>query len=156
MRTAAKQLAARIRGWTILEDTLSNTQGDFVAAASMLKEIGSEEQSFGTWLVSMISHENVVASLAENPVLPVTLPQLLSHRPSSAAPSQDDFIAFVRAYVGVACVMAVYSWSDSLPDEHCRARTLAILKLWQRTPGYREVGFAGLTMWTRLTLSARS
>ena len=139
IRTAAKQLDARIRGWATLEDTFSNTQGDFIAAASMLKDVGADEQSFGIWLESMITHEDVVSGLAENPVLPVTIPHLLSHRPTNAMPTQDEFIAFVRAYVGVACVMAVYSWSDSLPDERCRARTLAILRLWQGTDGYRQV-----------------
>ncbi|KAI0722592.1 hypothetical protein C8Q76DRAFT_615436 [Earliella scabrosa] len=139
IRTAAKQLDARIRGWATLEDTFSNTQGDFIAAASMLKDVGADEQSFGIWLESMITHEDVVSGLAENPVLPVTIPHLLSHRPTNAMPTQDEFIAFVRAYVGVACVMAVYSWSDSLPDERCRARTLAILRLWQGTDGYRQI-----------------
>ncbi|RPD66817.1 hypothetical protein L226DRAFT_453413 [Lentinus tigrinus ALCF2SS1-7] len=138
-RAAAKQLIARIHGWTVLEDTFSNTQGDFLSAARMLQEVGTEEQSFGIWLESMIAHNEVVSSLAENPVLPVTLPHLLSHRPTTVTPSQDEFVAFVRAFVGVACVMAVYSWSDSLPDERCRARTLGVLRLWQGVDGYREI-----------------
>ncbi|KAI0751135.1 hypothetical protein C8Q80DRAFT_554820 [Daedaleopsis nitida] len=138
-RTAAKQLSARIRGWATLTDTFSNTQGDFLAAAAMLSSIGSEEQSIGIWLESMVTHPDVVSSLAENPVLPVTLPHLLSQRPNDASPSQDEFVAFVRAFVGVASVMAVYSWSDSLPDKRCRARTLGILRLWQGTAGYREI-----------------
>ncbi|KAI9000679.1 hypothetical protein BD414DRAFT_511352 [Trametes punicea] len=139
IRNIAKRLLARLRGWYLLEDAFSNTQGDFVTSASMLKDVGAEEQSFGIWLESMISHNDVVSSLAENPVLPVTLPRLLSHRAAQVAPSQDEFIAFVRAFVGVACVLAVYAWSDSLPDERCRARTLGILRLWQSVEGYREV-----------------
>ena len=146
VRTAARQLIARIRGWSTLDDALSNTQGDFVAAAALLKEVGTEDQSFGIWLESMITHDDVVSSLAENPVLPVTLPHLLSHRSSSPAPSQDEFVAFVRAYLGVACVLAVYSWSDSLPHARCRARTLGILRLWQGLDGYREVRTA-LSHW---------
>ncbi|KAI1796048.1 hypothetical protein LXA43DRAFT_1160446 [Ganoderma leucocontextum] len=139
VRTAAGQLTTRIRSWSILDDALANTQGDFVAAAALLRDIGTEEQSFGIWLESMITHDEVVASLAENPVLPVSLPRLLSHRNLSTVPSQDEFVAFVRAYLGVACVLAVYSWSDSLPDERCRARTLGILRLWQGMDGYREI-----------------
>ncbi|PIL37469.1 hypothetical protein GSI_01163 [Ganoderma sinense ZZ0214-1] len=139
VRTAARQLTTRIRSWSILGDALANTQGDFVAAAALLRDIGTEEQSFGIWLESMITHDEVVASLAENPVLPVSLPRLLSHRNPSTLPSQDEFVAFLRAYLGVACVLAVYSWSDSLPDERCRARTLGILRLWQGVDGYREM-----------------
>ena len=104
-----------------------------------MQDIGTEEQSFGIWLESMITNEDVVTSLAENPVLPVVLPHLLSHRHITNPPSQDEFVAFVRAFVGVSCVLAVYAWSDSLPDEHCRARALSILRLWQSVDGYREV-----------------
>ncbi|KAL7282662.1 hypothetical protein ACG7TL_004135 [Trametes sanguinea] len=95
LRETAKRLLSRLRGWYLLEDAFSNTQGDFIAAASMLKDIGTEEQSFGIWLESMIAHDDIVSSLAENPVLPVTLPRLLSHRPSYGSPSQDEFIAFI-------------------------------------------------------------
>ncbi|KAI0832780.1 hypothetical protein BC628DRAFT_1309243 [Trametes gibbosa] len=138
-RIAAKRLLDRLQGWSMLEDAFSNTQSDFIAAADMLKDVGMEEQSFGIWLESMVAHNDVVLSLAENPVLSVPLPRLLSHRPPNVHPSQDDFVAFVRAYIGVACVLAVYAWSDSLPDERCRARTLGILRLWQETDGYREI-----------------
>lgn len=133
----------------MLEDAFSNTQNDFGAAADMLRDVGTEEQSFGIWLESMVAHSDVVSSLAENPVLSVPLPRLLSHRPPSSSPSQDDFVAFVRAYTGVACVLAVYAWSDSLPDERCRARTLGILRLWQGTDGYREVHFHFIFATTR-------
>ncbi|KAI0677202.1 hypothetical protein C8Q78DRAFT_74512 [Trametes maxima] len=139
IRFVAERLMKCLRGWCVLEDAFSNVQGDFAVAADMLKDIGLEEQSFGIWLESMVAHPNIVSSLAENPVLPIPLPRLLPHRASNAPPSQDEFVASVRAYVGVACVLAVYAWSDSLPDERCRARVLGILRLWQDVDGYREI-----------------
>ena len=139
LRTAARQLSSRIRGWTTLYDALSNTQGDFTAAAGMMKDLGTEEESFGIWLESMVANEGAVDNLADNPVVSVTLPHLLSHRPVVAAPTQDEFVAFVRAFVGIACVLAVYAWSDSLPDKPCRKRILGILRVWQSVDGYREV-----------------
>ncbi|KAI0355348.1 hypothetical protein OH77DRAFT_1504193 [Trametes cingulata] len=139
MRSIARRLLARLRGWYALEDAFTNTQGDFFTAASTLKDIGTEEQSFGIWLESLTAHEDLVSSLAENPVLHVALPHLLCHKLTNISPSQDEFVAFVRAYVGVACVLAVYAWSDSLPDERCRARTFGILRLWQSADGYREI-----------------
>ena len=139
LRTTAKQLSARIRGWAILEDAFSNTQGDFVTAASMMKEASTENESFGIWLMSMVAHEGLVAKLAENPVLSVPIPHLLSHRASASAPSQDDFVAFVRAYIGVACVMVAYAWADCVPDKSSRLRIFNIIRLWQSVNGYREV-----------------
>ena len=59
--------------------------------------------------------------------------------PPSTAISHGDFLGFVKAYIGVASVLAVYAWSDSLPNDHCRERTLGVLRSWQDIPGYREV-----------------
>jgi hypothetical protein len=139
-KTAARKLATRLQQWQILEDALSNTQADFHAAASLMKDIGTSEQSFGIWLECMITHPDLLAKLAENPVLPIahSRPPVLL-RSGLSAVSHDEFVAFVRAYIGVACVLAVYAWADSLPNDRCRERTLSVLRLWQGVDGYREV-----------------
>lgn len=133
------RLLARITGWQVLEDALSNTQANFIEAASMLKDVGYEDTSFGILVESMITHSGLGPMLAENPVLPIpqTPPLLLSPSPNPV--SHDSFIAFVRAFVGVACVLAVYAWADSVPHNGCRERTLGVLRLWQTVDGYREV-----------------
>jgi len=138
MQLAVRRLTARIQGWEVLEDALSNTRADFNAAASVMKDIGSGENSFGIWLESMVTHQDILSKLAENPVLPNPQcpPSLLG---LSSAVSHDDFIAFVRAYIGVSTVLAVYAWSDSLPNVRCRERALGIIRLWQGVEGYREV-----------------
>lgn len=139
-KAAAHKLATRIQQWQILEDALSNTQADFHAAAEFMKDIGTSEQAFGIWLECMTTHPDLVTKLAENPVLPIAHsgpPALLGE--GSSAVSHDEFIAFVRAYIGVASVLAVYAWADSLPNDRCRERTLGVLRLWQGVDGYREV-----------------
>lgn len=50
-----------------------------------------------------------------------------------------EFIAFVRAYIGVGCVVGVFAWADSCPESACRERALGIIRLWQNVEGYREV-----------------
>ena len=141
---AACKLLVRINGWNILEDALSNTQADFSQPAAMMRDIGLEEHSFGIWVGSMINHQGLVAQLAENPVLLKSQnPPLLLNRQVISV-SHDEFISFVRAYIGVSCVLAVYAWADSLPHEICRERTLGILRLWQKVDGYREVGLLPL------------
>ncbi|EEB91039.1 hypothetical protein MPER_10672, partial [Moniliophthora perniciosa FA553] len=77
-QTAARRLVSRLQSWDIFQDALTNTQADFAAAISMLKDIGSEEQLF--------------------------------MRNASSAISHDDFIAFVRGYIGVISVFAVWAW----------------------------------------------
>ncbi|KAF9464803.1 hypothetical protein BDZ94DRAFT_1255296 [Collybia nuda] len=137
---AAKRLSTRIRQWQLFEDALSNTRGDFSEASDFLKDIGTQEQSMGIWLESMILHDDIAAKLAENAVLPVPHshpPFLLRCTPITV--SHDEFITFVRGYVGVASVLAVWAWADSLGNDVCRERTLAVLHLWQSVEGYREI-----------------
>lgn len=132
----ARRLFARIRGWHFFEDALSNTRGDFNKSSSMLRDIGTEEQSMGIWLESMMIHDDIVTKLAENPVLPVPL----SNPPYAMnIASHDDYITLVRAYIGVASVLSVFAWTDSLGNDVCREHTLAVLHLWQKVDGYREV-----------------
>ena len=139
-RALAARLLARLEGVTIFEDAISNTQGDFSRAALALQDIGSQESSFGTWLVSMVTHPDLVDKLSENPMSssPAQFPPSLL---KGAAPSvsHDEFVCFLRAFIGVSCVLAVYAWADSLPEPKCRERTLSILRLWHGVDGYREV-----------------
>ncbi|ESK95101.1 hypothetical protein Moror_13833 [Moniliophthora roreri MCA 2997] len=139
-QTAAHRLASRLQSWDIFQDALTNTQADFAAAIAMLKDIGSEEQSVGIWLASMILHDDLVTKLSENPVFSnsQSYPRLFMRNASSAI-SHDDFIAFVRGYIGVISVFAVWAWSDSLGNDPCRERVLGVLRLWQGVDGYHEL-----------------
>lgn len=96
----------------------------------------------------MTGHIDLVTKLAENPIVPNSsgvYPKLfvrngiIGSMSVGAAISHDEFIAFVRAFIGVAGVLAVWAWSDSLGNDVCRERTLGVLRLWQSMDGYREV-----------------
>lgn len=153
-KKVARKLEIRLKQWENLEDALSNTQADFHAAAALMRNIAGidgSELAFGIWLEVITTHVDLVTKLCENPVLPksrdrdrlgATTRMLLAADGKGSTEgevSHDEFIAFVRAYIGVASVLAVYAWSDSLPNDRCRERTLAVLRLWQGVDGYREV-----------------
>ncbi|KAJ3551729.1 hypothetical protein NM688_g4538 [Phlebia brevispora] len=139
-RALARDLLSRIEGMSVYEDAISNTQGDFARAAATLKDICGQEQSFGIWLASMVTHQDLVDKLGENPSLSVPLQHAPLLFKSTAIPvSHDEFVAFLRALIGVSCVLAVYAWADSLPESLCRERTLSILRLWHGVDGYREI-----------------
>ncbi|KAJ7098718.1 hypothetical protein B0H15DRAFT_821944 [Mycena belliarum] len=137
-RAAARRLASRIRHWHAFEDALSNPSGDFRESARMLKDVGMEEQSTGIWLETMLNHPNLVAKLAKTPVSVNRPAPLLRHVPPTKI-THDELVTFTRAYIGVASVLAVWAWTDSLGNDECRAQTLAILRLWQNADGYREI-----------------
>lgn len=144
-KTIAKQLVERLHGWEVLADSLWNTQGDFATASSFLRVACSKEASFGAVLQAFILHTELVTRLAENPVIrgsTASPPALLVEADafkSQPSVSHDEFISFMRAFVGVSSVVAVYAWADSLPHWECRERVLSILKTWQGVKGYREV-----------------
>ena len=138
VQRGARRLMARLRDWQVFEEALSNPEGNFVDACRFLREIGTEEKSFGIWLSCMILHGDLWAHVQDGP--PRSDGPFTSFLdPPSTAISYGDFLGFVRAFIGVASVLAVYAFSDSLPNDHCRERTLGVLKLWQDVPGYREV-----------------
>lgn len=139
---AINRLISRVHGWQLFEDAISNPRGNFHDSARLLKDIGTGEQSLGIWLESMTIHDDIPAKLAGIAVPPSQIcpPLLLGERPGPV--THDEFIAFVRAFVGVASVLAVWAWSDSLGHDMCREQSLAILHLWQNVSGYREVGFS--------------
>ncbi|KAJ3800389.1 hypothetical protein GGU11DRAFT_412344 [Lentinula aff. detonsa] len=147
-KQAAERLTTRLLAWEVFEDALSNTQADFAAATAFLRDIGTGEQSLGIWLASMTGHTDLVTKLAENPIVPNSsgaYPKLFVRNgvndsmSARGAVSHDEFIAFVRAFIGVASVLSVWAWSDSLGDDVCRERTLGVLRLWQGTGEYREI-----------------
>ena len=140
VRTISRRLISRLKGWRELDDALLNTRADFITATATVADFGREERSLGIWLQTMTAQPDILRKLAENPVLPMALthpPPLLGQ--FNASVTHDEFIAFLRAYIGVACVLAVYAWADSVPNSLCQERALAILRLWQGMIGYREV-----------------
>ncbi|KAK0190531.1 hypothetical protein F5146DRAFT_1121051 [Armillaria mellea] len=135
-RLAAGRLVDRIKGWGVFEDALSNSQADFETSMKMLNDIGNEEQSMGTLLETMTFHEDLVTKLSENSV-PAT--QLPPPQVPSTSTEHDEFIRFVRAFIGIGAVFAAWAWSDSTGAEACRERALAIILMWQGIEGYREI-----------------
>lgn len=138
-RRAASRLYQRIKGWEVLEDSLSNTQAPFSKAVAQIKDIAMDEGPFGIWLENMLLNRDILDRLLENLLPEQPLPHPPSFINNSEICSHDDFIAFLRAFVGVAAVIAVYAWSDSVPVETCRERAISILRLWQTIDGYKEV-----------------
>ncbi|KAF8559444.1 hypothetical protein OG21DRAFT_1503348 [Imleria badia] len=138
VKKGAQRLTARLRDWQVFEEALSNPDANFADACRFLREIGTEEKSFGIWLSCMIMHEDLWANVRDGPPRSDS-PFASFLDPPLTAISHRDFLGFLRAYIGVASVLAVYAFSDSLPNDHCRERTLGVLRLWQDVPGYREI-----------------
>lgn len=116
VKRAAQRVIDRLRSWDALSTAIQGANLSFVTAREVLRDLGSDEASFGVVLHSLVTHPDLVATIAET-----------------------EGLVELRAWVGVACVLAAYAWADSVPNELCRSRAFGIMRLWQSTPRYREV-----------------
>ncbi|KAG2337878.1 hypothetical protein BDR05DRAFT_952318 [Suillus weaverae] len=80
---------------------------DYTRAALFLKDIGKEEKGFGIWLSCITTHEDLLAKIRDAAIYEGVYPlDLMSGLNSSEEITHSEFMAFVRAYVGVASVLA--------------------------------------------------
>lgn len=138
VKKSTRRLAVRLQEWRAFEDALSNPEGDLTGAAQFMRDVSAEEKSLGIWLSCMTTHDDLLSAIHSGPILEGSLHEAPWDM-ASADVSHAEFLGFVKAYIGIASVMAVYAWSDSLPNDSCREQTLGLLRLWQDVPGYREV-----------------
>ena len=68
----------------------------FYSGEGVLRDLGSDEPSFGIALQAFVTHPDLSATIAE-----------------------AEGVEF-RVWVGSACLLAVYGWADSVPNELCR------------------------------------
>lgn len=141
VRHAIERLLARVNGWKSFRNSLDNREPEFAQSVDFLKDLASEEYSLGCWLVSMLNHSDLCAKFETEVPIPSSaraLPRPL-FRYQDPAIEFSEFLIFVKAFLGLSSVIAVWSWYDSIGIDTGRERALAILALWEDVEGYREV-----------------
>jgi hypothetical protein len=116
VKRAAQRIIDRLRGWDELLAAIWEPNASFAPARAVLRDLGGDEPSFGVALHAFVTHPDLVARISE-----------------------AEELVELRAWVGVACVLAAYAWADSVPNELCRSRAFGIMRVWQGAPHYREV-----------------
>ena len=136
-RMAAKRIVERVTGWRTFQRCLSNAEQDYAGALKFLRDILAEENSTGIWLSCMVLNPDLLDALQHDESSAVIPPHLF--RDERLAISHDQFLAFMRAVIGVLGVLTAWAWADSLPYDLCRERALAIVHVWQSIEGYDSV-----------------
>lgn len=140
-KQAAIALQQRVMGWERFEKVLLGPTPDLVSVASWLKELASEDMSFGVFLLSILESETLPLRVSQLPKQdPPLSPTALWN--STSLVSFPEFSAFLRAYVGLAYVVVVACWAENVADTSSIERIFAMLRLWQEVEGYREVSDA--------------
>jgi hypothetical protein len=116
VKRAAQRVIDRLRGWDALLAVIQEPDLSFAPARGVLRDLGGDEPSFGVALHALVTHPDLAATIAE-----------------------AEGLIELRAWVGVACVLAAYAWADSVPNELCRSRAFGVMRVWQGVPHYREV-----------------
>ena len=134
VKHAAQRVIDRLRGWDQLLAAIWEPNASFAPARAVLRDLGGDEPSFGVVLHAFVTHPDLVARISET-----------------------EELVELRAWVGVACVLAAYAWADSVPNELCRSRAFGVMRVWQSAPHYREVRLAihlinhlVLTQWSQV------
>lgn len=140
-KQAAVALQQRVLGWERFEKSLSSPVPDLVNLALWIKELACEDMSFGVFLLSILENEPLFLKFNRLPVLkPPASPTALWNSTSLA--SFSEFVAFLRAFMGLAHMMVVMCWADNVADRLNAERIFAMLRLWQEVEGYREVFYS--------------
>jgi hypothetical protein len=116
VKRAAQRVIDRLCGWETLSAAIQATESSFIPAREVLRDLGSDESSFGVALHALVTHPDLAMTIAGS-----------------------EGLVELRAWVGVACVLAAYAWADSVPNELCRSRAFNVMRVWQSVPRYREV-----------------
>jgi hypothetical protein len=142
-KQAAAALQQRVLGWERFEKALLGPVPDLVNVVSWLKELASEDMSFGVFLLSLLESESLLLRVSQLPIQepPVSPTALWS---STSLASFPEFAAFLRAFVGLAYVVVVTCWAEYVADTSSTGRIFAMLRLWQEVDGYREVSLSCL------------
>jgi hypothetical protein len=88
----------------------------FILTREVLRDLGSDESSFGIALHAFVTHPDLAATITE-----------------------AEGLVKLRAWVGIAYLLAAYAWSDGVPIELRRLPAFGIMHVWHNIPHFCEV-----------------
>jgi hypothetical protein len=147
--------AENMARWEQLQSSITQW-GDFYLAFEEYDETASEriprvsrwirrsfaERHFGPIMIWRLwNQSNVMDFSSDNPVLHDYKNLLLGAQSflGESVSLLEVFYASLKAYMGIAAVLAVVWWSRFPPDA-IASRAMSVLKLWAESTGIREVG----------------
>ena len=93
VKRAAQRVIDRLHSWEVLSAVIRAPDLSFIPVREVLRDLGSNESSFGVALHAFVTHPDLAATVAE-----------------------VEGLVELCAWVGVACLLAAYAWADSVPN----------------------------------------
>ncbi|KAF8528781.1 hypothetical protein BU17DRAFT_79936 [Hysterangium stoloniferum] len=136
-KAAINALQARLLGWERFRQTLSGHPADIATLGLWIKELTSDDMTCGSFIHSLI-YDDSLSSLIHDcpPQEPPTDPIALWN---STVTSCSEIVAFLRALLGICCLLVALSYADDASMIPCIEKGLAVIRLWQETDGYSEI-----------------
>jgi hypothetical protein len=137
-KAAINALQARIIGWDRFKRTLLGHPSDISTLALWINELTSDDMTCGSFIHAII-YDDSLSSLIhgypppEPPIDPIALWD------ATTVTSCSEFVAFLRALLGVFCLLVTLSYADDALMTPCIEKGLAVIRFWQEADGYREV-----------------
>ena len=93
MKRAAQHVIDHLHSWEVLSAVIRAPNSSFIPAREVLRDLGSNESSFGVALHAFVTHPDLATTVAK-----------------------VEGLVKLRTWVGVACLLAAYTWADSVPN----------------------------------------
>ena len=93
MKQAAQRVINRLHSWEVLFAIIWAPNSSFILAREVLHNLGSDESSFSVALHVFVTHPDLATTVAE-----------------------VEGLIKLCTWVGVACLLAAYTWADSAPN----------------------------------------
>jgi hypothetical protein len=116
VKRTAQCVIDRLHGWDELLVAIWEPNASFAPTRVVLRDLGGDKPSFGVALHAFVTHPDLVARI-----------------------SKAEELIELCAWVGVACMLAAYTWADSVPNKLCHSCAFGVMCVWQSTLHYREV-----------------
>lgn len=135
-RSLMTSLIDRVEGWSVFIRSITTEEADFSGSVAWIHDVLGDEDSFAIFIQGVVSYEPIVNAMDKTRTNTVILP-LFSHCPQNV--TLDQRLAFVRAIIGLGCLLPIFCWANSEGKQYTLQRVIHAFILWQETPGYREV-----------------
>ena len=93
VKRAAQRVIDCLHSREVLSAVIRAPDSSFIPAREAPRDLGSDESSFGVALHAFVTHPDLATTVAEL-----------------------EGLVELRAWVGIACLLAAYAWADSVPN----------------------------------------
>ncbi|GJJ07278.1 hypothetical protein Clacol_001478 [Clathrus columnatus] len=136
-KQATIALQDRVRGWEEFEKSIQGGSADIPLLMHWIRKLTSEDITCGIFLNYLIS--DTFSATRREYFLHIDRLHFIPSWSSASLVTFPEFLAFLKAFIGISSTLAVFSWAVDLGAHECVEKFLSIARLWQEVPAYEKI-----------------